>query len=183
MTTFTTKDANLMNWEEFSQITDDLISKINTYFEDKEKINVITPLLRTGGIIGGILSIKMKVFTMLPVQFKYSYNPKAVNQVISIPDILINISQPMNILLCEGNTSTGALAMKAVTSVKEKYPEAKIYLATLTKIHDGPKRLEGIEEIFYGRLTDEKLTATEEERVKYNLLTGITIFPWENADE
>lgn len=183
MANFTRDDTNPVSWAEFDNLVDEILDKINIYFQDKdEKINVITPLLRTGGIVGGVVGIKMRVLITLPVQFKYSYNPTKIKQILSIPDILTEIPEPMNILLCEGNTSSGSISKQAAAAIKEKYPQAKIYLATLTKVFGGPEKLDGIEEVFFGRMTDENFQASEDEKVKYNLRTGITIFPWESAE-
>ncbi len=89
MRTFTEKDTNPMAWEEADALIEILIRKISRYFESRnEPLTVISPMLRTGGIVGGILSIKMHIVTMLPVQFKYSHNPTLINQVTSIPEIL-----------------------------------------------------------------------------------------------
>jgi hypothetical protein len=183
MTKFEKKDINQMTWEEAVGLIDILVSKISDHFPQGEGINVMSPLLRTGGIVGGMLAIKMRVLTMLPVQFKYFYNPTVIKQMISIPDILTDIPEPMNILLCEGNTSSGSIATKAAAAVKEKYPQAKIYLATLTKMYGGPETLEGIEHIFYGRMTDENLNASEEEKKNFDLRPGIVVFPWENVED
>ena len=177
---YSPEDANHMDWGEVSELVEVLVSKISSY---GEKINVIAPLLRTGGIVGGLLSIKMKVLVNLPVQFKYSYNPTTINQILSIPDILVGQPEQMNILLCEGNTSSGSIAVRAAKSLKEKYPDSKIYLATLTKVFGGPEKLEGIEEVFYGRLTDENFKASEGDFKKFNLRKGITIFPWETMED
>ncbi len=174
---FSKKDTNPMTWQEVDELIDVLLTRI------PKDINVIAPLLRTGGIVGGILSIKMKVLTMLPVQFKYSYNPTQINQILSIHDILSPIPTPMNVLLCEGNTSSGSIATKAAAAIKEKYPQAKIYLATLTKVFGGNEKLEGIEEVFYGVMTDENFKASEEEYKNLKLRKGITIFPWESVDD
>lgn len=180
----TKEDTNPVSWLEFDELIDELLNKINRYFQKKdESINVITPLLRTGGIIGGVVGIKMRILLTLPVQFKYSYNPTKINQILSIPDILTDIPEPMNILLCEGNTSSGLISKQAAVAIKEKYPQAKIYLATLTKVYGGPEELEDIEEIFFGRMTDENFQATEEEKINHNLRSGITIFPWESVDD
>jgi hypothetical protein len=184
MKTFTNADTNPMSWVEMSDLTDTVISKIEAHFSARdERINVIAPLLRTGGILGGILSIKMKVVTMLPVQYKYFYDPASIKQIISIPEILVDIPTKMNILLCEGNTSSGSISKKAAFKLKQKYPQAKIYLATLTKVYGGPDTIDGIENIFYGCLTDEMFVADEETKRKLNLRRGITIFPWENAED
>ncbi len=173
-----------MDWGELDALIEALIKKTAEYFSARnQKIDVIAPLLRTGGVVGAVMSIKMHVFTMLPVQFKYSYKPTVINQVISVPEILTSIPEEITIVMCEGNTSTGSIAVRAAAAIKAKYPKAKIYLATLTKVFGGPESLEGIEEIFYGRMSDENFKASEKEIHDLSLRRGITIFPWENAEE
>ncbi len=182
--TFTKKDINQIDWQEFESLVDILIENIKTYFTaHNEKTDIIAPLMRTGGIIGGILSVKLDVVITLPVQFKYSYHPTTIHQIFEVPDLLVDTGKTMNIILCEGNTSSGSIATKAAASIKEKYPQAKVYLATLTKVYGGPEKLDGIEEIFYGVMTDENFKADPETQTELNLRKGITVFPWENADE
>ncbi len=185
MKNFTEQDTNPVSWNEVEQMLTSLQEQVSKYFTSRnEKIDIIAPLLRTGGIVGGMLAIKMHITTLLPVQFKYSYHPTEISQITSIPDILVGTPPNPNILLCEGNTSSGSTAMKAAKAIKEKYPTAKIYLATLTKVFDCPVLLDGIEETFCSRITNENFKATEEEIERYHLRKGITIFPWEKtADE
>jgi hypothetical protein len=179
---FTRAHINLMSWTEFGELTELLFHEVAQHFERYgQEIDVIAPLLRTGGIIGGIMGIRAKIIPTLPIQLKYSYNPTNVNQIISLPEFIIKGSNEPKILLCEGNTNSGGTAKRAALLIKQRYPQAKIFLATLTKVFGGPEKLEGIEKIFYGRLTDENFCASEEERDKYSLRRGITIFPWEDA--
>lgn len=180
---YTQKDTNSMAWPEFDELINVLIRKITEHFGDAKNVHVISQLHRTGGIVGSILAIKMGVIPLLPVQFKYSYNPTKINQIISIPDILVDVPEDMSIILAEGNTSSGSIATTAAKVIKEKYPKAKIYLATLSKVYGGFEELEGIEKVFYGTLTDEKFKATDEEKARLKLRPKITIFPWENPIE
>lgn len=181
---YTSKDTNRMSWEEFDQLTDILIDKVSTYFSKHGgKIDVISQLHRTGGIIGSTMAIKMKIIPLLPVQFKYSYNPTRIDQIISVPDILVDVPQNMNVLLCEGNTSSGSIAKRAAQAIHEKYPQSKIYLATLVKVFGCPETLEGIECVFDGVMSNEKFLATEEQKKTLNLREGITLFPWERAQD
>lgn len=184
MSNYTEKDTNRMSWEEVNGLVDILIGKVNKYFNEQEiQVHVISQLHRTGGIIGSLMAIKMGIIPLLPLQFKYSYNPTKITQIISVPDILVDVPEEMNVILAEGNTSSGKVAMEAAKVIKAKYPKAKIYLATLTKVYGGFDKLEGIEEVFYGVMTNEKFLANEEEVSKLGLRAGITIFPWENVKE
>lgn len=181
---YSAKDINPVSWEELDVMLNTLVSSVTEYFAHIDApIHVVAPLLRTGGIVGGMLAVKMHVLTMLPVQFKYLYHPTTIQQRTSIPDILVDTPAQMNILLCEGNTSSGGIARAAAQAIKEKYPQAKIYLATLTKVFGGPEKIEGIEHIFYGRMTDENAQATAEEKERLHLREGIILFPWENAED
>ena len=181
MKKFTEKDTNSMTWQEFDKLIDILIEKITSHFNGKENIHVVSQLHRTGGIVGSVLAIKMEVVPLLPVQFKYSYNPTKITQIISVPDILVDIPEDMNIILAEGNTSSGSIAKEAAKAIHTKYPKAKIYLATLAKVYGGFDKLEGIEEVFYGAMTDENFKASEDEKKQLKLRSGITIFPWEKS--
>jgi hypothetical protein len=176
------KDINKMSWEEFESLANSLIKQVNDYFGSKgEKIDLITPLHRTGGIVGGYMAIKMRIIPMLPVQFKHS--TEKIDQISGLPEILVKIPENPNILFCEGNTSAGSVSKKAAKLIKGKYPNSKIYLATLAKVYGGPEEIEGIEKVFYGTLTNEGYKATDEEVKKLGLRKGITIFPWENTEE
>ena len=181
--TYNIDQTNFLDWSEFDQYLNILQEKVTQYFTSKnEKIDIITPIHRTGGIVGGLLAIKMKVLPILPTQFKYFFNPTDIKQISTLPDFLIDIPDKPNILLCEGNTNAGSISTKAAKIIKVKYPEAKIYLATIAKVFGGPEKLDGIEEIFYGVMTDESFKAQPEDFKKYNLRQGITIFPWENVE-
>jgi hypothetical protein len=181
---FTVEDTNPMSYEEFGKLMETLKEKVSEYFaKTGEKIDIIAPLHRTGAIPGGILSVDFKVVPLYPVQFKYFYHPTEIKQIISLPDILLDVPLKPNILMTEGNTSTGGIAQKAASALHEKFPGSKIYLATVTKVFGGPEKIDGIENIFYGVQTDENFIATPEEQERLKLRKGITIFPWESAEE
>jgi hypothetical protein len=127
------------------------------------------------------MAIKLGVVPMLPVQFKHS--PEKIDQISSLPEMLVEVPDSPNILFCEGNTSAGSVSKKAAKLIKEKYPNSKIYLATLTKVYGGPEQIEGIEKVFYGILTNENYKAKDEEVEKLGLRKGITIFPWEKSED
>jgi hypothetical protein len=171
-----------MSWEEFDNLTDDLIKQVKEYFSaNNQKIDLIAPLHRTGGIVGGVMAIKLGVIPLLPVQFKHS--PEKIDQISELPQMLVPVPASPNILFCEGNTSAGSVSKKAARLIKEKYPDAKIYLATLTKVYGGPEEVEGIEKIFYGVMTNENYKATDEEVIALGLRKGITLFPWEKEED
>lgn len=176
------EDINDMSWGEFDVLINKLIGEVDLYFKQtNQKIDLITPLHRTGGIVAGIMSIKLGVIPLLPVQFKHS--SEKIDQISALPELLIDLPESPSILFCEGNTSAGSVSKRAVKLVKEKYHKSKIYLATIAKVYGGPEEIEGIEKIFYGTLTNENSVATEEEIARLKMRKGITIFPWEKAED
>jgi len=184
MSNYTIEDTNPILWPEFDLLIDNLITDINQYFtKHNKKIHVISQLHRTGGIVGSILAIKMELVPLLPVQFKYTYNPTDITQISSVPDLLVDVPEDMNVILAEGNTSSGSVAKLAAKAIKEKYPKSTIYLATLTRVYGGFDSLENIEHIFQGAFTNEKFLATSQEIAQYSIREGITVFPWENLEQ
>jgi len=60
-----------MSWREFKSLVDKLIVDVNAYFSQRDgRIDVISQLHRTGGVVGSMMAIKMKIVPLLPVQFK-----------------------------------------------------------------------------------------------------------------
>lgn len=173
---------NNMSWEEFDSLINKLIDDVDLYFKGiNQKIDLITPLHRTGGIIAGMMSIRLGVIPLLPVQFKHGL--EKIDQISTLPELLIDLPETPNILFCEGNTSTGSVSKRAVKLVKERYPKAKIYLATVAKVYGGPEEIEGVEKIFYGTLTNENNKATDEEIERMKIRRGVALFPWEKAED
>ena len=178
MKKYTKEDVYQVTWEELDKLVSNLVAEMS---EDNLRIHVISPILRSGGVLATMLANKLNVVPMLPVQFKYSYQPLQLHQVSSLPDLLVDLPGHVNILLCEGNLSAGTTATAAAELLREKYPYAKIYLAALTKVYGCPEKLEGIEKVFYGQLTDESFVATLEEKESMRIRSGMTVFPWEDA--
>ena len=162
--TASVEETNKFTWEEFENTVDHMVADVSAFMENRgEEIHVISQLHRTGGIVGSMMAVKMHIVPLLPVQFKYSYQPEKIHQIISVPDLLVDVPEDMNILLCEGNTSSGSIAMRSAKVIHKKYPKAKIYLATVVKVFGCPDKLEGIEHVFYGVMSNERGKATPEE--------------------
>jgi hypothetical protein len=86
-------------------------------------------------------------------------------------------------LICENNTSSGATAQAAIDLLKSHFPASKLYYATVAKVFGGPNSFAGTEAYFFGRLTNERFIATRDEITTYELRPGVTLFPWEIAND
>lgn len=176
-------EANTMTWDEFERLVDVLAEKLVKHFGSAGNIHIISQLHRTDGIVGSMLAVQLGVEPLLPVQFTYRYHPTRIEQISSVPELLVPVPEDMNVVLAEGNTSSGSIAMCAAAAIREQYPKARIHLATLTKVYGGFETLEGIEEVFCGIETNEKGLATPEEATRLGLRPGITVFPWERTED
>lgn len=178
---YTEKDTNKMSWEEFGNVCDNLLKKIQ---ESKVHFNIIVPILRNGMIPATVIANRLQILNIMPVQVKYEYATQSPNQRLPVLKPLdINIPDYPNILVVESNTFSGKSAEKVCELVKSIYPNSNIYYATVTRVfRKSINELSMYKEYFYGVMTDEELVATDEEKKKYNLREKITIYPWETVE-
>lgn len=177
---FTIQDTSPMGYEEFGSIMKQLIDKLESYCANNAiKFDLVVPILRSGGVPGSIIAINFQITKILPIQLKCFPN-NTVKQLISLPELFQELPDNPNILLCETNTNSGRSAKTAIKMIRDKFPMAKIYYATVAKVFGGPDRFDGVEEIFYGVQTDENIIATKDQIRELGLREKITIFPWEN---
>ena len=185
---YTINDTNHMDWVEFGEILNALIKKLDDYQKEHNmKFDMIAPILRSGGIPATAIANRFKIMRFLPVQVKYVYNendPTKMEhkQMLALPEILQDIPDSPNILVCETNTGSGKSANKSIALIKEKYPTSTIYYATIAKVYGGPDNLEYVKEYFWGIQTNEYFKANYEETKNLGLRSKITIFPWETAE-
>jgi hypoxanthine phosphoribosyltransferase len=177
---FTSADTNPVSWAELGCWVEKLAAEIIAI---TGPVHAVAPLLRSGGVLGSMLAIRFGTIPILPLQFKYAYSPTRLERLLEPPMLRFSLPDAPTILLTEGNTSSGRTAQAGANLLRESLPNARFYLATLTKVYGGPDKIDGIEHIFYGSLTDEAFRTTPEQRQKLNLRAGITIFPWENIDD
>lgn len=185
MNNYSLKDTNPMNWSEFGEIMDELVTEIDEYFKTRnQKIDTISPILRNGAIPATIIGNKLQIIPMLPVQVKYDYSQNK-------PVQLFPFSKPFkdilgiapNILICECNTFSGESARMAASIIQEAYPDAHLFYATVTQVFRRQEiDLSIFEHIFVGRKTNENFEANQREEKELNLRSQITIFPWETAE-
>lgn len=185
---YTTTDTNPMGWEEFGEILNILIQKLDSYQEKHGmRFDIVAPILRNGGIPAVAIANKFKITRFLPVQVKYVYGTddparSELKQILSLPEILQDVSEKPNILVCETNTGSGESAKKSIYIMREAYPAANIYYATVAKVYGGPDAFENVRVYFWGVQTNEFFKASDEEAGRLGLRLNITIFPWETAE-
>ena len=177
-----------MGWEEFGKVLNALIQKLSDYQKEHNiQFDIVAPILRSGGIPAIAIANKFKIIRFLPVQMKYVYDkddPSLVEhkQMLSFPEILQDIPDKPNILICETNTGTGNSAKKSIALIREQYPTSTIYYATIAKVYGGPSKFKDVQDYFWGVQTNEFFKANKDEVQSLCLRPKITIFPWETAE-
>ena len=168
-----------MSWQEFGEICQNLVRKI-------EKLDIefdaIAPILRNGMIPATVIANKLEIVNIVPIHLKYFYNPTEIKLFSPIVKPFDLVNNP-KILVVESNTSSGESARKAYDLLKKEYPNSELYYATVTRVFKKTQNnLSMYKEVVYGIMTDEDIVATEEEKEEFSLRKGITIFPWETAE-
>jgi hypoxanthine phosphoribosyltransferase len=169
-------DVNAMSWEEYGAAIQGLLRKIRA---SGIQFDAVAPIMRSGAIPGNAVAISLGVTKIIPLQFKYLRQPDGLKSMMPMPTSLQRMPAPSNILICENNTSSGNTAQAAIELLKKHFPTSKLCYATVAKVFGGPDSIAGIEEYFFGRLTNERFVATEEEILTLDLRPGVTLFPWE----
>jgi len=173
-----------MSYQEYGEIIKKLIVKIENYLKENNlEFDLIVPILRSGGIPGDILAIHFGITKILPLQFKYFYNPARIEQVLSVPKIFQKVPSSPRILISENNTSGGETARQVIKLLKKLFPKSELYYSTVVRVFGGHKDFRGIEKYFWGTQSNEKFIASPEEGKRLNLRPKITIFPWENPED
>src|SRR6185437_7062490 len=109
MRIFTKDDINPMSWDEYGANVKTLLNRVCA---SGVAFDAIAPIMRSGGIPGNLLAIRLQITRIIPLQFKYMSQPSRLEPMHSLP------SQPttdrLNILICENNTSSGGTAQAAI---------------------------------------------------------------------
>lgn len=176
------EDVNPMEWGEYGRAVDMLLHKIEQYSKKTgTQFDIVAPILRSGGITGAMIAIHFNIVVMLPIQLKRMPGSMEPVEVI-VTKLNWGISKNPIILVCENNTGHGTTARKAIRLIRKKFPTARIFYATVTKAFGGPDKLDGVEEYFYGALTDELFVATAADIRKQHIRPNAILFPWEILD-
>jgi len=163
-----------MRWSEYGAAVQTLLEKVHArgvFFD------AIAPIMRSGGIPGNVLAIRLQITRIIPLQFKYKSDPARLESMNPIQ--LPSTNERLNILICENNTSTGRTALAASAHLKKMFPQSKLHYATVAKIFGGPDTFEGIENYYFGVHTNERFLASPAQMREFSLRPGITLFPWE----
>lgn len=179
-------DFKKLSWEEYGKTLEILYKKLSEYIKKKGvKIDAVVPILRGGAIPGVYLAYKFHVLRILPVQYHYLFTKGKIElrQILGISKKALGFLTGPTFLLVEGNHCFGLTASNAVKDIKNIFPGCKIiYVAD--HMDYSYQKIDNIDAIFYGKLTNETRTLTKKECFKKGVENPLSyLFPWENIEE
>jgi hypoxanthine phosphoribosyltransferase len=180
---YTRKEIKKLSWREIERDIDKIKNKLDNYLKKEGiVIDTIIPILRGGGIPANILSHKYNVLKIIPVQYKYFSDKKTIIKELLKLD-LKKLKNSKNILVVEGNHSTGTIANKIVSEIKKKLSKSKIIYVSLTKDYSFKDKVKADFSV-EGRFTNENRNLSKAECKKLKIpFSKVYVFPWESIEE
>lgn len=174
-----------MSWEDYGKVLDILYKKVSKYLkENKLKVDAIVPILRGGAFPGAYLSYRLNMLRILPVQYHYFFEKGKVvlKRVLDFPDEDLGLSKNSVFLMAENNYCFGNTTKAAAKDLREKFPSCKI-IAASDHVDYSYQKIEEVDVLFWGRLTNECRELNEQECRKVGIENVSYLFPWESLDE
>lgn len=177
-------DLKQISYGEFGVLLEKITHSISEYFNDRDqKIDLIVPILRSGMITALHISSKLKITNLMPAQYKFVYSPKEkLVKKFEFPRLHFEIPQNGNILIVDSNTVFGGTAKSVISDTKKNFPQAHIFFAS-ANLDQSLVGFEGIEQVFFGQLSNERRLISAEEASARNVDNRVIIFPWEDLEE
>jgi len=177
-------DFEKLSWEKYGEILEELFEKVSKYIKENNiEIDAVVPILRGGAFPGTFLAAKLHLLRILPVQYKYFFEGREIilKKLFGFQKTNLNKENPV-FLLVENNHCFGLTAQTAAKDLKEQFPGCRIIYAADTMDYSYQKN-ENAEAIFYGELTNDTKTLSEEDAKQKGMSDKMHLYPWENLEE
>ena len=146
-------------------------------------IDAVAPILRSGGFPGCHLASKLGVTSVLPLQYKHTYEPSSsVHTCHRSPIGTHGLPADAGILLVDTNTVTGTIARRAAADIRAALPDCRIVFASVM-LDVALKALPGIDLIVSAHRTNEGRTLSGHAARQVGVSNDVYVFPWEELDE
>ena len=121
-------ELRALSYAKFGQLLEKLTSKVMAVARERRlRIDAVAPILRSGALPGCHLAAKLGVVTVLPLQYKHTYDRASpIQQHFKIPKLTKNLATNATILIVDTNTVTGEIARSAVADVRARYRKARL---------------------------------------------------------
>lgn len=184
---YTENDFDKISWDRIDDLLDKIAKDIENYLKvNSLRIKYIVPIMRGGGIPAIILSHKLNVIDVLPIQVKYNYKTRKIDRKIDFA-IYQNIFLEDNecILLVEGNHASGKSAQIAKDMILDKLGKStKIIYCAITQDYSSKESVGNTIFATRGMFTNELKNLSKNESKSLNInYQKVSLYPWEDVEE
>ena len=182
--TINRSDLRMLSYTEFGCLLDALTANVVSACTERQlRIDVVAPILRSGGITGCHLASKLGVSAMMPLQYQHTYDPASpIRRQFSIPTFTIEPQDSVVILMADTNTVTGEIARSAARDLRMKWPDSTILFAS-SILDLSIEQLPDVELLISAQRSNERRTISVEKAMRIGVSNDVLIFPWEDIEE
>ena len=182
--TINRSDLRTLSYAEFGRLLEVLTANVvSACTERRLRIDVVAPILRSGGITGCHLASKLGVTAIMPLQYTHTYDPVIpIRRQFSIPTLSIEPQDSAVILMADTNTVTGEVVRFAARELRTKWPSSTILFASVM-LDVSIERLPDVDVLISAQRTNERRTVSLENAARIGVSNEVVIFPWEDVDE
>jgi hypothetical protein len=178
------EDLRALSYYEFGQLLEMLTRNVlGTCRERGIQIDLVAPILRSGGFPGFHLASKLKVSLVLPLQYPHTYasscSVRRFHRNLILPD---GLPVDATVLITDTNTVTGEVARCAAADMRAVLPDCRIVFASVM-LDISLDSLPGIDCVIAARRTNERRTLCQEAAQRVGVSNDVYIFPWEEVEE
>jgi hypoxanthine phosphoribosyltransferase len=179
------KDFRKVSWNEYYSLINSICKELMICLKKTNiQVNAVVPIFRGGAVAGTCIAYKLKLVTIIPVQYKY-LNIKGKSKLTKVISFdsnrLKDIKRPV-IVVVENNHSSGATAQAAINDIRTKLPSSSIiYIAMFADYTH--RKLKHVNMQIYGKFTNETRALSRNAAKKLGITDKIALFPWELLDE
>jgi hypothetical protein len=177
-------DLRVLSYTEFGRLLDVLTANVVSACTAQHlRVDVVAPILRSGGITGCHLASKLGVTAMMPLQYKHTYDPACpIRRQFGMPTLTAEPHDSIVILMADTNTVTGEVARHAARDLRMKWPASTILFASVI-LDLSIEQLPDVDVLISAERSNERRTASAEDALRIGASNDILVFPWEDVEE
>lgn len=177
-------DLRTLNYKEFGSLLETLTKNVVSACQERAlRVDIVAPILRSGGFTGCHLASRLGVTSIVPLQYRHTYDSSApVRRQFYAPALTPEPEGRVVILMADTNTVTGAVARSAAEELRIRWPSSRILFASLM-LDLSIEQLPHIELLISAQRTNERRTVSHELAQAMGVSNDVYIFPWEDLEE
>lgn len=174
----------MLSYGEFGCLLDALTANVvSACTERRLRIDVVAPILRSGGITGCHLASKLGVNAMMPLQYKHTYDPaRLIHRQFSVPTFTAEPQASLVVLMADTNTVTGEVARYAARDLRMKWPASTILFASVI-LDLSIEQLPDVDMLISAQRSNERRSVSAEGAMRVGVSNEVLVFPWEDTEE